>query len=224
MNTFRRIVPLAFLLSCTVLACAQSDRDYQQACRAEAARRLNLSRDRVDADMSGSDQGRVRVQWRGNGRYGYCLLDRRMNVVEFKDFGTDRNGRDGDRRDDDWDNDGGRWRPISEYPRLAVDTDGHGSFKRENQNLRIRRGYVNTRETPSVSLSCDKNYRVTFRGDMVQANGDREFVLRFTSSDRGDARGLAKFRLNSDRNEVEFISIRGRLNGRPVEATFDRNQ
>jgi len=47
--------------------------------------------------------------------------------------------------------------------------------------------------------------------------------MRITSSDRGDARGMVTFRLNADRNEVEFISVRGRLNGRRFDGTFDRN-
>jgi hypothetical protein len=170
--------------------------------------------------MSGWADGRARVQWRANNRNGYCLIDRRMNVVDFKESGR---GGDDDRWDDDRDDRGNRWRPISDYPRLAVDTDGRGPLTRDSQTCRLKRGYVNTRETPSVTLRCQNDYRVTFRGDVVRANGDREFVIRITSSDRGDARGMATFRLNSDKNEVEFINVRGRLNGRPVEGTFDRN-
>lgn len=223
MRVFRGVFWSFFVLFLAISASAQSERELEQTCRVEVGRRLNLSRDGIKADMSGWSDNRARVQWRSNDRSGYCVIDRRMNVVDFKDSGRGGDERDDHRRDDDWDNDGSRWHSISEYPRLAVDTDGRGPLKVDNQTLRIRRGYVNTRETPSVALRCDRNYRVTFRGDVVQANGDREFVIRITGSDRGDARGMATIRLNPDRNEVEFINVRGRLNGRPFEGTFDRN-
>ena len=221
MNTFQRIFVFFVVLFPAVLAVAQSDRDFEQTCRVEVSRRIDTDRNRVDADMSGWDNGRARVQWRSNNSNGYCLINRQMNIIDFRDF-AQGNPRD-DRRDDDWDDRDNRWRPISDYPRVAVDTDGHGTFNPDNQSLRIQRGYVNTRDTPSVTLRCERNYRVTFRGDVVKANGDSEFVLRITSSDRGDARGMVTFRLNADRNEVEFISVRGRLNGRRFDGTFDRN-
>ena len=224
MSTFHRILLCSSVVLFAVFASAQSDRDLESKCRNEAARRFNISRDSISAQMSGWDNNQARVQWRNNNRNGYCVIDRHMNVVDFKDFGQggndrwDNNAGDNNRWDDDR-----RWTPISNYPRVKVDTDGHGSFTRNNESLRIKRGYVDTKGTPSITLSCEHDYRVTFRGDVVRQNGDREFTIRFTSADRGDARGMATFRLNRDKNEVEFISVEGQLNGRPVQATFDRN-
>ncbi|HSS95573.1 MAG TPA: hypothetical protein VLK33_01005 [Terriglobales bacterium] len=221
MKTSQRIFVFLIVLIPAVLANAQSDRDLEQTCRTEVARRLNMNRDRVDANMSGWTNGRAQVQWRGNNRNGYCQINRQMRIVDFRDLGM---GNPRDDRDDDRDYRDSRWHSISDYPRVAVDTDGRGPFNLENQSYRIRRGYVNTRETPSVAFNCDGNFRVTFRGEIGQANSDREFVMRITSSDRGDARGMATFRLNPDKNEVEFISVRGRLNGRRFDGTFDRNR
>ena len=90
---------------------------------------------------------------------------------------------------------------------------------------RLDRGYVDLREQPSVTLRGKNGARVTFYGVVVASDGNREITLRITSSDRGDARGRAQIRLNSDRNEVEYISLNGNgFNGGDFQGEFNRNR
>jgi hypothetical protein len=42
------------------------------------------------------------------------------------------------------------------------------------------------------------------------------------SSDRGNATGRATFRFNGSKNEVEFISVDGRMNGSEFNGSFNR--
>jgi len=84
---------------------------------------------------------------------------------------------------------------------------------------------VDTREQPSVSLRGRNGFRITFYGEVIASDGDRELTLRITSSDRGDARGRASIRLNGDHNEVEWISLNGRMaDGGDMKAEFNRNR
>jgi hypothetical protein len=73
-----------------------------------------------------------------------------------------------------------------------------------------------------VSLSGEHNFKITFRGEAVRSNGDREFTIRIRNSDHGDADGVATVRLNGDKNEVESINISGHLNGGRFDGMFNR--
>lgn len=192
------------------VAWAQSNYDYETTCRMAAANRLNVSKDRVTSQLSGWSSGRAHVVWRYSRQNGYCVVDNRMNVVEFKDLAT--GGGYG----------GGYDRPGNGIYRVAVDTSGRGNFNGNNMSVRITRGWVDTTGQPSISFSGDGNFKITFRGDVVRANGDLEYSIRITSSDRGSASGTATFRFNNDRNEVEYISANGRLNGRSFSGNFNR--
>jgi hypothetical protein len=55
------------------------------------------------------------------------------------------------------------------------------------------------------------------------SNQDREFTLRITNSDRGNANGTATIRMNPDRNEVEYIKIDGRLGRTEFSGIFNRS-
>jgi hypothetical protein len=204
----------------TCFGYAQSDQDYELACRSETARRLNLNRIDVGTQMQGVTEGRARVAWRADlqndKRNGYCLIDRNMNVVEFRDFSS---GGSDYRNDRDYDRD--RERPLAVYPQVKVDTSGRGNFSGD-QTVRITRGWVDTKGEPTVALSGEDDFKISFRGDVIRSNGDREYTIRIRSSDRGDAEGIATFRLNKDKNEVEFINVGGRLNGRNFTGSFNR--
>ena len=53
---------------------------------------------------------------------------------------------------------------------------------------------------------------------------NREFTMIITGSDRGNARGQAQVRLNPDHNEVEMITVEGRLNRDDFNGKFNRNR
>ena len=152
---------------------------------------------------------------------GYCEIsrdDRRIVRFETNPY---RGGGGGPRGDYD--------EPqvyTGPYAHVKVDTDGTGYFSsRRFKSDRLERGYVDTREQPSVSLRGRNGFRVTFYGEVISSDGDRELTLRITSSDRGDARGRASIRLNGDHNEVEWISLNGRMaDGGELKAEFNRNR
>ena len=75
---------------------------------------------------------------------------------------------------------------------------------------------------PSVALSGG-NFRITFYGVVERTDGNREFTMRITGSDRGDAQGRADVRLNGDRNEVEMINVNGRMGRTNFTGNFSRN-
>ncbi len=148
--------------------------------------------------------------WKARGREGYCVIDNRMNIVEFNDnSGNNGGGRNGGSG-------------SINVPPMRGDTSGRGNFNSDG-SVRITRGWVDTNGQPSVALSGENNCKITFWGDVTQANGNREFTLRITRSDRGNASGTATFRMNSDRNEVEYISVNGRMNGRNFNGSFNRD-
>ena len=101
--------------------------------------------------------------------------------------------------------------PLSDYPRVKVDTSGHGTFNGSQYgSSNVTRGWFNTREgRPAVALSGSHDFRVTFFGEIVRAD-DRHITMRITDSSQGQARGRAEIFLNGDRNEIESISIHGR--------------
>ena len=115
------------------------------------------------------------------------------------------------------------WSGVGNYPRVRVDTSGRGSFNsRFAANARITRGWVDSTGRPSVTLSGG-NFRITFYGVVDRTDGRREFSMRITGSDRGDAQGRADVRLNGDRNEVEMINVNGRMGRTNFTGNFGRN-
>ncbi|HMI52339.1 MAG TPA: hypothetical protein VK525_12560 [Candidatus Saccharimonadales bacterium] len=116
----------------------------------------------------------------------------------------------------------GYGRPVTNYPRVKVDTDGRGTFSGGFANSQVRRGWVDTRGDAQVGLS-GQNFRIMFYGVVESFDGDREFTIRILRSDQGEARGKARVRLNRDRNEVELIDVRGRTRGDDFTGTFSRN-
>ena len=210
LRIFRTVAP-ALCLSCSLFA--QRD-DYQNRCQQETANRLRVDRQDVFTNVQSSNNGRAQIGWKVRGREGYCVIDNRMNVVEFNDNGGGNNGGGSGGR-----NGGGR--PI-DMPRMQGDTSGRGNFNGD-RNIRITRGWLDTRSQPYVALSGDNNFKITFWGDVTQANGPREYTMRITRSDRGNATGTATFRMNGDRNEVEYIQVSGRMNNRDFSGIFNRD-
>src|SRR5262249_32930495 len=104
-------------------------------------------------------------------------------------------------------------------------TDGQGSFSSRKFRIdRFDRAFVDTRDQPSVTLRGRNGSRITFYGVIIAADGRRELTMRITSSDHGDARGRAQIRLNGDRNEVEWVSVSGNLEGSgEMSGEFNRN-
>ena len=106
---------------------------------------------------------------------------------------------------------------------MNVDTSGRGTFDaRFAGGVRITRGFVDTRDRPSVGMRGG-NFRITFYGDVARGSSDRDFTFRITGSDRGNARGTARVQLNGDRNEVVSIDVDGDINGDQFKGTFRRN-
>jgi len=64
---------------------------------------------------------------------------------------------------------------------------------------------------------------ITFYGVVERTDGSREFSIRITGSDRGNAQGRADVRLNRDRNEVEMINVNGRMGRNSFTGNFNRN-
>jgi len=111
---------------------------------------------------------------------------------------------------------------VTNYPRVKVDTSGRGSFNsRFAGNAQISRGWVDSTGRPAVALSGG-NFRITFFGVVESSDGNREFTMRITGSDRGVAQGSAQVRLNRDRNEVEMINLNGRIGRDNFAGNFSR--
>jgi hypothetical protein len=55
-----------------------------------------------------------------------------------------------------------------------------------------------------------------------RTDGNQEFSMRITGSDRGNAQGSAQVRLNRDRNEVEMINLSGRMGRDTFSGNFSR--
>jgi hypothetical protein len=120
-------------------------------------------------------------------------------------------------------NNGGNWggnNPgISNYPRINVDTSGRGTFSsRSFGSGNVTRGYVDTKNQPSVSLSGSGGFKITFYGVITQAD-NRRMTMQINRSSRGSANGTAEIYLNGDKNEVQSIN----LNGNNFNGSFTRN-
>jgi hypothetical protein len=204
-----------------------SQDEAQRTCRREVARRLNVRGEWVSTGVRrplGPVPGNWLIEWRvnrgeGPREVGVCEVARDGRVIRFdRDERFDRDGR----FDDNGPFDRGRRPPYTgNYPRVRVDTSGRGSFSGSLAATRITRGYVDTRGRPAVGLSGG-GFRITFYGDIERSDGDREFTMRIASSDKGDARGVARVRLNRDRNEVESMDIQGRARGGEFNGNFAR--
>lgn len=232
------ICGIAVLLLFAGAAQAQNrDNDYERSCRQEVANRFSVRRYDVATQSQEERHGKIRVSWTYNQRNGYCEYDTRMNLVRFKERGEGSDDRDDDRNDARNDNRGdSRYRddnnrddsnrdrqPNINVYRVKADTSGRGIFNGDERgSIRITRGWVDTTNEVSVSLSGERNFKITFRGEVVRANGDREYTMRIRSSDRGDTSGTATFRLNGDKNEVESITVSGVLNGNRFDGSFSR--
>lgn len=85
---------------------APSAGDAERACRSEAARRLNVQTLDVGTEFSDAMGDRARVNWKaGAGRRGYCVLDRDMRIVDFREDDWGGGGRNSNR---DWNRNSGR--------------------------------------------------------------------------------------------------------------------
>ena len=120
------------------------------------------------------------------------------------------NGNWNNNGNNNWNNNYGNYPPVANFPRVNVDTSGRGNFNSQNLGSgNVTRGYVDTKSgRPSVSLSGSGGFKVTFYGDVVQAQ-DRRIVIRINGSNRGRANGQADIYLNGDKNEVQSINISG---------------
>jgi hypothetical protein len=192
---------------------------------ADARRRVTLNLDTQNSYSAGNG----RQGLRGRLRYGIgpannwrtatydCIVNLPQNRVERATY-TPRANSIG------WP--GGPVVPgpgVGNYPRVRVDTSGRGIFNsRLAANVKITRGWVDTTGRPSVSLSGSGNFRVTFYGVVDRTDGNREFSMRITGSDRGAADGTAQVRLNRDRNEVEMINLSGRTGRDNFNGNFSR--
>jgi hypothetical protein len=212
-------------------------RDAEDLCRREAAKRLNVSRNDVSVTNSKWENGEYRVRFDlrndNTDKTGRCRISQDGNVLEIKEpqdsgsgWGSGNSGGgwgsggsgggwgSGGSGGSGWGGSGGSdWgseNSISNFHRVKVDTAGRGSFNGSREGRReVSRGWVDTRSgRPSVSLSGPDNFKVTFYGDITSSR-DRQMTLRIRDSDRGNANGRAEIRLNGDKNEVEYIEIRG---------------
>jgi len=209
----------------------QCQNELADRVSADAGRRVNLSLD--SQNPYSSPNGRQGL--RGNLRYGIagpntwrsatydCVVDPRSNRVERVNYNprANNNGWPGSPGYP-----GGPGYPgvpgIPNYPRVRVDTSGRGTYNsRSTGNVNITRGYVDSSgATPSVSLRGG-NFRITLYGVVERSDGGG-FTMRITGSDRGDAGGTAQARLNRDRNEVDLITLGGRISRDDFSGNFNR--
>jgi hypothetical protein len=190
---------------------------------ADAGRRVTLTLDSQNSYSVGNE----RQGLRGRLRYGIgppngwrvatydCVVNVRQNRVERVTYSPGAIS-------------GGYWPGgpdgpiVTNYPRVRVDTSGRGSFNsRFAGNAQISRGWVDSTGRPAVALSGG-NFRITFFGVVESSDGNREFTMWITGSDRGVAQGSAQVRLNRDRNEVEMINLNGRIGRDNFAGNFSR--
>ena len=222
---FALFVIATFLIS--PRAANAQDRAWNE-CARRAAVASGVSDSDIQVTPESDDMGRTYIlgwEVRGGGprrQRGYCEVDRKgKRIVRFE---TNPYRRDRDRdRDRGYD-----YTPAytGPYPHVKVDTDGRGYFSSRSLRIdQLDRGYVDSREQTAVTLRGRNGARITFFGEVIGSDGGREFTMRITSSDRGDARGQANIRLNGDHNEVEAITLNGRMaDGGDFKAEFNRNR
>ena len=228
-----------WLASAALLLAGHVDaQNMRRECASAVSQRYRVSRNDVQVSDSGSSRrGESVLTWSyGRSRNGYCVMQSNGRVREVGEGSYRGQGsgwdNDNDRRNRGRSNDnrnrggrpGGDWGSGNNVnvPQVSVDTSGRGNYSDGGSSVQITRGWVNTKSSPTVSLSGKNNFRIDFYGNITRQNGDREFTMRVTGSSRGNASGTLTFRLNSDRNEVEYINMSGRLGGRNVNGSFNR--
>jgi hypothetical protein len=210
-----------------------------QDCRERVADSLNVGSYSVQVSQGrNGENGNPTVDWEadvsGHRIRGFCETNRNGRAISAqlgRGFGGGGKGRD------NYSGGGGGGVPNngggSVFPggsqgggaviSVNVDTAGNGNFSGMGQNVRITRGWVDTRNKPSISLSGDGNFKITFTGNVTAAGGqDREFTIRINDSSRGNATGTATVRLNPARDEVEAIRVDARVGNGQVTGTFTR--
>jgi hypothetical protein len=192
---------------------------------ADARRRVNLNLD----TQSPYSPSNGRQGLRGRMRYGIgststwktanydCVVDVRNNRVDRVTYNPRASSSN-------WP--GGPGYPggpaVPNYPRVKVDTSGRGTFNsRAAGTVKITRGFVDsTGRYPSVSLRGG-DFKITFFGVVERSDGGG-FTMRITGSDRGEAYGTAQARLNRDCNEVETITLDGKMGRNSFTGNFSR--
>jgi hypothetical protein len=162
--------------------------------------------------------------WNPNTRVcaGIVTANGRYNQIDQFDPGRCGNRPDNGYNDGSGPGGGYGGGGYNSVQRIRVDTAGKGNFNGFGRNFRVTRGWVDTTGgRPLVALSGDRNFKVNFYGSVD--GGNRDFTMRIRSTDQGNADGTIMFRLNSDRNEVEMINLKGRaFNGGPFSGYFSR--
>ena len=202
---------------------------YVPECQQAVARRLNISELDVAAQLGPFTGNRNRiVNWstrRGRDSNGYCEFNTATGEL-VRAVSGQYNETSGERsRFGLGEGNRGQWnqRPAVDYPTVNVNTSGRGDFNGAGNSVRITRGWVDTSgQQVTVALSGEHDFKINFYGIVRQQTGDREYVMQIERSDRGPARGTATFRVNYDGNEVEYISVDGRLNGQSINGNFRR--
>ena len=228
MRTVSFSLLMSGLLVCLVAFPSGADAQGRtvQDCRNNVADALGMNASNVQAAMGpDGENGNPVVEWEANlgGRRirGFCQTSRNGQVINTQ-LGVPRGGGFGGGFGR---NDGGgfgRNTGGGAIFSVRVDTSGRGNFSGMGQTVRITRGWIDTRNQPSVALSGEGDFKITFYGNVTGSSQDREFTLRITNSDRGNATGVATVRLNSDRNEVEYIKVDGRLGRTDFSGIFNR--
>lgn len=226
-----RMISLALALISMVLlpGLAAAQYGYTHECAETVANQLNVSTLDVNAQLGPYTPNETRiVLWRsrrGGDRNGYCEFNTGTGELVRTQAGEYSGPVDESR--------GYTQRSMGysgpapgsavNAPRVKVDTSGKGDYNGPDGSVHITRGWVNTEgQQTTVALSGEHHYKITFYGYVTQKNGDREFTMQINNSDHGNAAGTATFRLNHDRNEVEYISLTGQLNGMDFNGNFRR--
>jgi hypothetical protein len=209
------------------LAAAQYS--YVHECAESVANQLNISTLDVNTQLGPFTPNETRiVLWRslrGGDRNGFCEFNTDTGELVRSEAGDYTGPVDESRGYTQRSMAYGGPAPETavKAPRVKVDTSGKGDYNGPNGSFRITRGWVDTKAPQTtVALSGEHHFKINFYGYITQQNGSREFTMQINGSDQGDATGTATFRLNDDRNEVEYISMIGRLNGRDFNGNFRR--
>ena len=225
------LLALALLVPGTTVAQGMAAID----CRANVADALGIGTGSISTSMNGNV-----VEWEtilgGRRVRGFCETDRSGRVSSTQlgpyrggGFGNNNNNNGGGNNGGSifgpggGGNKGGANQGGGAIIPINANTAGRGTLEAMGQSVRLSRGWVDTRNEPSIALSGSGDFKITLFGVVTGSSGDREFTMRITRSDRGNANGTATVRVNGDRNEVETIRVDGRVNGSPFNGTFSRN-
>lgn len=198
--------------------------DAERACRTEAARRFNLQNMDIGTEFSDSMGDRGRVNWRtDSGRRGYCVLDRDLRIVEFREDNWDGGGRN----NRSWDDNSGRnsnsrrnsssdWNSNSnDGERFTAQISGGGggegkcTFEVEVDGvaeieIRGDQGFLRTLSGSGATwrrLQCNRpmpDYPSNFRFKGIDGRGSQDLVREPTNNN-----GTAVIRLEDPRSGRE---------------------